>query len=134
MRGPAFENKQIRAQRRRRQGINQSLPKMLERRSQTGRMTEAQQNVLMAKAAIEPINEQLRQTTNEITRSIYNKPLYSALQSKYHKLYMKARTLQVVIDNPGDYFWDDDKWKRGPRPPPPPPPAVGGGGMAPIAV
>lgn len=128
------ERKQIRAQRRRRQGLNQSLPRMLERRSQTGRMSETQQNLLMAKAAIEPINEQLRQTTSAISRSIYNKPLYSALQSKYHKLSMKARTLQLVIDNPGDYFWDDDKWKRGPRPPPPPPPAVGGGRAASIAV
>lgn len=130
----AAERKQIRAQRRRRQGLNQSLPRMLERRSQTGRMSEAQQNVFMARAAIQPINEQLTRTTMEIAKHKYNKPVYTALQSKYQKLSMKARTLQLVIDNPGDYFWDDDKWKRGPRPPPPPPPTVGGGGSAPIAV
>jgi hypothetical protein len=104
--------------RARREGTSIPLPRQLASYQRTGRLTMAQQNRLRSQEALGPVRSEISKLTLQMQSPGLPKSQWKELDSKYQKLYKWASRLQQVIDNPGDFFWEDQKWKNKPRPPP----------------
>lgn len=79
-------------------------------------------NRLMSQEALGSVRKEIGKLTTQMKAEPGR---FKELDTKYQKLYKQATRLQQVIDNPGDFYWEDMKWHNVPRPPPG---GQGGGG------
>lgn len=112
------EREEIRRRRQRRQGVSTPLPQALSRMQRTGRLTQAQENKFRSQEALGPLRRAISAVTADMSAPGLSKSEWMEMDSKYQKMYKLAARLQQVIDNPGDFFWEDGKFKNIPRPPP----------------
>jgi hypothetical protein len=97
--------------RKRSQGIK-SIPKMLDARQRRGAFqSEAQTNLLVAREQRETVREEMI-PINQAIRTASSQRQFKDADSKYKILSKKASRIQQVIDNPGDFFWENGKWQN----------------------
>lgn len=106
----AAERKVAQAAKRQRQGLNLSYPKMLEKREIRGGLSQPQMNLLTARQQLKESETHTEAFAKQM-RSASTRQERQHMETRYQSMLKHEAHLHKVIQNPGNFYWEDQRWK-----------------------